>query len=158
MLITAKDMQDFNKLSDQSYSLLVPAWARTVRDNILSNATIASINGDASSLIHLTGLTDMPKYHLGLYDLIKLVNLEAYALTYIVDTDYSLIKQMKVSELDDLHTNLEWICEFIGHYRKYRVFLQYFRDMDIAIYYMQAQLEMIINSGNLKQTLGSYMD
>jgi hypothetical protein len=75
-----------------------------------------------------------------------------------VDTDYSLIKQMKVSELDDLHTNLEWICEFIGHYRKYRVFLQYFRDMDIAIYYMQTQLEMIINSGNLKQTLGSYMD
>lgn len=155
--VSSDDYSDFSKLGED-YSLYVPKWSQIVRDSVLPNATIASMAGDKSSIIHQVAQTDMSIYHLGLYDLIRMVNLECYALTYIIDTDYSLIQDMRPDDIDLLRMNLNWISDFCGHYRKYRFLVQYFRDLEIAVGYTSAQILMILNSGNLKQTLGSYTD
>lgn len=144
--------------SDDAYSLRVPQFFAEIKAKVVSNAGINSINGNSTSLISMIINTDLKKKHRGVYEIIRLVISECWSLTYIMDTDASYLKDMSVEDLDLLELNINWICNFMGDYRKYRKFIEYFRDLDISVGYMKNQLGLIINSDDLKHSLGSYKE
>lgn len=144
--------------SNDAYSLRVPQFLAEIKSTVVSNAGINAVSGNSKSLINMIIDTDLKKKHRGVYEIVRLVLFECWSLTYIMDTDASYTKDMSLEDLDLLVLNINWICNFMGDYRKYRKFIEYFRDLEISVGYMRNQFGLIINSDDLKYSLESYKE
>lgn len=81
-----------------------------------------------------------------MYVLTKMCVLESFSIVYHMDEDPSKLRYLSPKDVRRTRENIRYIIDFLGTKEEHRSMIPAFREMDIALGYIEYQIDVIQNT------------
>lgn len=139
-------LEDFESaLFEPTYS--ISALARITYGMVRSGIVVEDVIQLPSNTFTQKVLNSQLKNEaLDIYTLTQSVVLEAFALVYHIREDKTGLRYMTLKDMKRVRTNLSYIGDFFGTKKEYYHLIEDVRNMNIALGYIEHQIDTIQNS------------
>lgn len=141
----SSDFSDSNNLPTLSVSRL----AEYFQENIIGNLSI-TFNTSDDSLVTEVISSGMIKNNYGMFSVASSIFLENLALYYALNYDKSLLQYITEQDIKRVRSNIKILCNVLADYTSYQSMVFEFRDVDIALGYIQNQVELLYKDLNFR--------